>query len=252
MIELYNVPYFGRQITVVYFLHAIEFLIFMTTINPYFTFEYSQPKDYKFSHDSVFFARKVFEIYKIQSLKNFRCLDLCSGCGIIGLDFIFHFLNEKNDFQHSFDFIDIQEIYREHFALNLKKLRNKFNISLDSITFFLDNYKNLKNPSFSEKYDLILCNPPYFFKEMGKLSPSEFKNRCRFFMDANFFQLLDGIANALSTKGSAYLIMRDLSKNGWDTQYEIEKYLDGRLKVIPHEKIRGQLFLRLVKTNSTT
>ncbi|MBV2168118.1 MAG: hypothetical protein KUL82_05355 [Bdellovibrio sp.] len=64
----------------------------MSSINPHYTFHYSQPEEYRFSHDSVMLARKVFERVSASAMENWRGLDLCSGCGIVGLDFLFHAL----------------------------------------------------------------------------------------------------------------------------------------------------------------
>ncbi|MGZ3818223.1 MAG: methyltransferase, partial [Bdellovibrio sp.] len=94
----------------------------MSSVNPHYTFEYSQPEAYRFSHDSVFLARKVFETYCKEEVATLRAMDLCAGCGIVGMDFIFHCKNAWGVTPQAFDFLEVQEIYRDHFMSNKKKL----------------------------------------------------------------------------------------------------------------------------------
>lgn len=197
----------------------------MSSINPYFTLEYSQPSEYHFSHDSVFMARQVFERVGRRVSPSWRVMDLCSGCGIIGLDFLFHLRTEGLTFPQAVDFVDVQDIYASHFALN----RDRFFalrgfVALDKplssneawapeLNFRGANYSDLCGADYTGRYDLVLCNPPYFFKDSGKLSPSKFKNRCRFFLDSDLSTLVSAIANVLAPSGRAFVLSRaDLSE----------------------------------------
>lgn len=213
----------------------------MSSINPHYTFNYSQPEDYRFSHDSVFLARRVFELIKGQEITNINGLDLCSGCGIIGLDFLFHCQKELNQLPASFDFLEVQDIYQKHFEINAQHLMD---VAMQ-IRFVNENYNVLQNADFSNRYDLILCNPPYFFPDKGTLSPSQFKNRCRFFIDSDFKSLLLGIWNSLTTQGNAYVLLRDLSEHGWSSAQEAHKILEKRAKVEVLGDIRGTHFVKI-------
>lgn len=208
----------------------------MSSINPYFTFHYVQPEEYRFSHDSVFLARKVFERYSaVQDRSSLRGLDLCSGCGIIGLDFLFHLQSNGGVEFASFDFLEVQEIYEPYFqknALNLRGLPT-------SLRFLNQNYSILNETPWNEAYDLILCNPPYFHLNQGKLSPSEFKNRCRFFIDSDFPNLLKGIENALAPQGEAYVLLRNQKEHGWNALDEARKILSSRCSLDSCGDIRG-------------
>lgn len=219
----------------------------MSSVNPYYTFEYSQPEAYRFSHDSVFLARQVFELYGQHSnekaLSSLRCLDLCAGCGIVGLDFIFHCKKTWNVTPHQFDFVEVQEIYRAHFFENLRRLG-----PVDSELRFVNrNYAELSSLELvsSSHYDLILCNPPYFRLGQGRLSPSEFKNRCRFFMDADFETLMKAIANSLTPQGNAFVLLRDLKEHGWNAFKEAQDILSSTARIEKIGEIRGTGLARI-------
>lgn len=181
----------------------------LSSINLFPTFEYSQPDEYRFSHDSVFMARRIFEMYRQQDIRHWDCLDLCCGCGIIGLDFLFHLQTEALAGPKTFDFMDVQEIYQSHFLKNVKQLGD-FTTQIEFIT---QNYQNLLAPELPQKYDLILANPPYFDPHQGALSPNAFKNRCRFFLDSTFKVFLEVICSRLKASGAAYFLSRDALKN---------------------------------------
>lgn len=184
--------------------------------------KYSQPEEYHFSHDSVFLARYVFEW--IQKKANFQLLsaaDFCSGCGVVGLDFLIHLHQNKMKLPDSVDFIEVQDIYQKHFEYN----QSQFQLLCPSdvgLIFLNQNYSVVsQETSFFEKYDLILCNPPYFNLGQGKLSLSEFKNRCRFFMDSDFEHLLKSIRASLKADGVAFVLLRSLKDH--KIEYDLKK-----------------------------
>lgn len=175
-----------------------------SSVNPYYTFKYSQPNEYHFSHDSVFLARRVFEILKFENLVSKKVLDLCSGCGIVGLDFLFHLRKENKSLPYQIDFLEVQDVYFSHFKQNCIS----FGEPPTKITYLDKNYETLLSEEHPQQYDLILCNPPYFDSHQGTLSPSIFKNRCRFFLDSSYRSLIDAIAQSLSSQGRAYVLSR--------------------------------------------
>lgn len=192
----------------------------MSSINPHFTIQYSQPEDYRFSHDSVFLSRRVFEILKSSSQKRDFVLDLCSGCGVVGIDYLFHL--EQNQFSppEQMDFMEVQAIYHSHFVKNIAVLNPQH-----SFQFLTMNYSKVtQHTELKNKYDLILCNPPYFKPEMGVLSKSDFKNRCRFMIDSDFKTLIQSILYLLKTDGVAFVLIKDLQENGFSFENELQDF----------------------------
>lgn len=206
----------------------------MSSKNPHFTFNYVQPDEYHFSHDSVFLAREVFERFT-QDLTQVRALDLCSGCGIVGLDFLYHCKTSQKNFPKSFDFLEVQTIYQDYFKKNCLS----FGSDLPQVSFVNQNYEVLKSKDYQSRYDLILSNPPYFRLNQGLLSPSEFKNRCRFFIDSDFKNLIEAIHHSLKPQGSAFILLRDLTAHGVDALHEAQTILGNQRRVSVVTDIRG-------------
>ncbi len=179
----------------------------MSSINPHYTFEYSQPDEYRFSHDSVFLARRIFEITANRIKPEWKILDLCAGSGIVGLDFLFHCRSESGLLPAKVDFLELQTDYKGHFEINVRRL----DLPMVQVRLLQMNYADLVNHDWAKgHYDLILCNPPYFDLGSGKLSENEFKNRCRFFLDADKQQLIKSIRYSLALQGEAYVLMREV------------------------------------------
>jgi tRNA1(Val) A37 N6-methylase TrmN6 len=217
----------------------------MSSINEHYTFEYSQPEEYHFSHDSVFLARQVYEIYRDEGLTPAVCLDLCSGCGIIGLDFLYHNQKERGVVPRSFDFLEVQSaIYQPHFEKNVVHVTD----AKTAIKFIPENYDVLQTESYKNQYDLILCNPPYFHKDQGTLSPSDFKNRCRFFLDSDFANLMRGIENSLRSGGRAYVLLREQRQHGWSAFHLAGQHLSSTMSLEILGDIRGTSLLEIRKS----
>lgn len=204
----------------------------MSSINSYPTLTYAQPEAYRFSHDSVFLARRVFELERDRIGEIDRVLDLCAGCGIVGLDFLFHCRKELGQWPTQCDFLEIQEEYEPFFEAN----RRLFGEPAPKLEWIKGSYADAGEP----QYDLILCNPPYFRPGQGKLSPDSFKNRCRFFLDAGPEKLWSGIRSRLKPGGRAYVLVRELEAHGIDALAEARAVFG---KVQKLEPIRGTGFV---------
>ena len=205
----------------------------MSSINSFPTFKYAQPESYHFSHDSVFLAHQIFEKHSQEiSHPGYDILDLCAGCGVIGMDLLFHQLKESS-FQGETDFLEIQKIYQIHFDENKQSLQKCYPHQKLKLNWIQKNYADIKD---YKKYDLIVSNPPYFLKGHGVLSDNEFKNRCRFFIDSGWMEMILFMKNSLKVNGKAYFLVRDELKK----IIEKEDYFDTSLpKVSFTSQIRG-------------
>ncbi|MFA6237813.1 MAG: methyltransferase [Bacteriovorax sp.] len=195
--------------------------------NSHYTFDYFQPEEYHFSLDSVFLAQKVAGLLQDRSDK-LRVLDLCAGCGIIGLELSLH-----SNLKFKMDFLEVQEVYKPFFQKNLEMIYPE-ETNAGNFRFLNLNYTELLSSSFENHYDLIVCNPPYFFKGEGLLSPNDFKNRCRFFLDSDFKTLVEATLHALIPGGGAYLLVRTGTHHGRSPLEEMNMWLgnSGEAKII--------------------
>ena len=182
-----------------------------------FTYQYKQPDEYHFSLDSIHLAEFVFEHLKSHpDLETWRVLDLCAGCGVIGLELSWYLRELKQ-----FDFVEIQDIYTSHFHQNVLTV-NRPELTLN---WHLLNYEELLGAHWKEKFNLIVSNPPYFQPGQGMLSPSHFKNRCRFYLDSSFTNFIRVLVNTLSDHGKAYFLLRPLHQHGYDAFSDIQNIL---------------------------
>jgi len=220
-----------------------------------FTYSYSQPEDYHFSLDSIempweialHLRERILEDgkekkqspsdYLKNSIRRWKILDLCAGCGVLGFEMNFHLPAIQN-----IDFVEVQDVYRSHFESNKEKVQNS-----GEFQFLNMNYDDLLIPEYAKKYQLILCNPPYFKVEQGKQSPSEFKNRCRFFIDSTFEKLVASIDHTLSDDGEAYLLLRTLDDHGFDLLTELRTLTKERLKIENLTMVRGTFLLKMYR-----
>ncbi|MDO9183854.1 MAG: methyltransferase [Bacteriovorax sp.] len=211
------------------------------TKNKHYTYDYFQPEEYKFSLDSVFLAQKVAKLIEHEKdLHTWKLLDLCAGCGIIGLELSLHLKNQFN-----IDFLEIQDIYQPYFEKNKQMI---YPLASDDQYRFLNlNYHSLLEVGFENSYDLIISNPPYFFKGEGLLSPNEFKNRCRFFMDSDFETLIKSIVFSLKPNSSAYLLVRSGVNHGRSPLKIILEILDSSASAQVIDHIRGTDIVQIRK-----
>ncbi|RUR07612.1 methyltransferase [Legionella sp. km772] len=184
-----------------------------------FTYNYKQPDEYHFCLESIYLADFVASQIKSHSdLGSLRVLDLCAGCGVIGIE-----LSWRLRALRQIDFVEIQSIYTDYFFQNLAEV-NRPELEL---RWHVLNYDALHAKNWQGRFDLIVSNPPYFQPGHGILSPSNFKNRCRFYLDSSFENYIAALANSLANKGKAYFLLRSLKQHGYDLFSDVQKQLAG-------------------------
>lgn len=114
-------------------------------------------------------AEATIRLIRERGLRNLRILDVCCGVGIIGLT-IFSRLRDESIVEKA-GFVDINIFNLNSLERTLKR-NNMGDLIGDKIDFWLSN--SLNGVPESEKFDLIVSNPPHFFSEAhtaNSLSP---------------------------------------------------------------------------------
>lgn len=206
-----------------------------------FTYQYSQPDEYHFSLDSIHLAEWVAKrLAHHPELKTWRVLDLCAGCGVIGLELSWYLRDLKQ-----FAFVEVQDVYTPHFQKNVMTV-NRPELQLE---WHLLNYEALLENTWKDKFNLIVSNPPYFQPQQGMLSPSQFKNRCRFFLDSSFTHFIQALVNTLAPKGQAFFLLRSLTQHGYDSFSKVEEIVKKTSVTVKRiDQIRGTDVVLLEKS----
>jgi len=162
--------------------------------------DYHQPKFYHFSEDSLQLVHWASENISLDL--PLKCLDLCAGCGVIGLELML----KSTNFQ--MDFCEIQTPFYDDFEKNFKQLFPHGHPGRG--IFFKEDFNILSTRlDLFQTYDYIFCNPPYFSPRKGRLSSCPQKRICRFFSEENWAQLFVSFTRLLKPKGKAYFLARE-------------------------------------------
>lgn len=146
---------------------------------------------YRFTSDSVCLARFV------KAKKGEEVADFCSGSGIVGL----HFFAENRGVRHVTCFEadeGLAAMNRDTVALNgLGDFFTVENIRVQDI-----------GPAYTEKFSLILCNPPYERPDGGFASPDPAVSPCRRELSLTLGELLDSAKRCLKFGGRLAVVHR--------------------------------------------
>ena len=162
--------------------------------------DYNQPDFYHFSDDSVWLAKAVSQVLKNEDTFDFKALDLCAGCGVVGIEIIFDLTKSLY-----FDFIELQSVFLKYFDLNVKSLSQ---LGVNTKFINQDFRKLYKNEKFYDAYDLVVSNPPYFEVGKHRLSTNNEKNICRFFKEGSFVEFIQSVLWVTKTGGKVFFLRR--------------------------------------------
>ena len=154
--------------------------------------DYLQPDFYRFNQDSIRLITRVTE--KVE--KASTILDLGSGCGLIGLELAQHYLPDL------LTLLELQEDFRDILAENVKRKSPPQTCTEIFITSF-------SKWTHAKTYELIVCNPPYYFPDSGQPSANVRRGLARSFLVDDWGVLLELIFRSLASGGLAMLVVKN-------------------------------------------
>ena len=126
-----------------------------------------------------------------------RLLDIGTGTGLIALMLAQRMLKENNNSTFKIDAIDIDQSSIEQATENISN--SPFS------QFITTHFTSLQDYSPSEKYDAIVCNPPYFVASLK--SPDANRTQARHTDSLSFNDLLQHSARLLNSEGTLSVIL---------------------------------------------
>jgi tRNA1Val (adenine37-N6)-methyltransferase len=188
--------------------------------------DYSQPDFYRFNQDSLELVKWIIQnVSEAESV-----LDLGAGSGVIGIELA------RSLKPRRLTLVEVQREYEVHLRKNMD-------------TFVpADTHTNIVIESFSQfapsiKYDLIVCNPPYYLPGRGEVSPDPARAIARSFIVDRWEILLKKVSEVMSEKGRCFFVLK---KDEWLERYIVEKAESCSLRVRCCEYEKGIMILELI------
>lgn len=153
--------------------------------------DYLQPDFYRFNVDSLKLVKLICEHHPKASF----LLDAGAGCGVIGIE-----LAQKIPVEEV-HFLEVQREFSSYLQKNIELFipKTKYSISISS---FLD-FKS------ERRFDLIVCNPPYYLPGRGQPNTDPRRGICRSFQIDSWNVLLNLFTSYLSDEGSAWVVIKN-------------------------------------------
>ena len=126
-----------------------------------------------------------------------RLLDIGTGTGLIALMLAQRMLKENNNSTFKIDAIDIDQSSIEQATENIS--------NSPFARFITTHFTSLQDYSPSEKYDAIVCNPPYFVASLK--CPDANRTQARHTDSLSFNDLLQHSARLLNSEGTLSVIL---------------------------------------------
>lgn len=132
-----------------------------------------------------------------------KILDMCAGCGIIGIETAKRVQLESLKCAIELTFCEIQDEFRESLKINSAGINSRI---------FITDLFNLKHQNY---YDIIVCNPPYFDKTSFRSSPDPRRDFCRR-SERSIHEILLCAFEYLAPGGTFYGVLRESKANQID------------------------------------
>ncbi|MCD6292980.1 MAG: methyltransferase [Deltaproteobacteria bacterium] len=209
-----------------------------TTIEkpPHCDIAIEQPKSgYRYNQDPFILTRFIIEHRELWRTQfPGECLDLGTGVGIIPMLMARDFPTTR------FTGIEIQSELAALAIANIK--RNRLNEQIEIISA---DYRDLsENNDFKNRFKVVVCNPPYYPADDGRLNLCPQKRRARHELSGNLESLTLAAARFLAPKGIFILIFPAERLIELITCLRSVKLEPKRLQFIhPHNSDRAGMFI---------
>jgi tRNA1Val (adenine37-N6)-methyltransferase len=152
---------------------------------------YSQPAFYRFNEDSINLVKWI----QATGIKPDRILDLGAGSGVLGIELALLLTPQK------LTLVEVQEEFQSHLETNCRYFLS--NSVAHSI--FIKSFLNFKS---DQKFDLIVCNPPYYLPGNGELPQDPKRAIARTFLIDSWPILLKTISDSMSAEGKGFIVLK--------------------------------------------
>ena len=146
-----------------------------------------QNKEYCFTKDSIDLAKFC------NSKSGDNVLELCAGCGVIS--FYAFALNKFSKLYLN----ELQTAFCQTIDKNIK-----LNNMQDKAFLLPGDLNELKAQNFEKKFDVIICNPPYF--KNGSVAKTPY-NICKYEISVTLKDVISKARELIKDKGKLYLSM---------------------------------------------
>lgn len=185
-----------------------------------------QAPEYKFTKDSIDLAK----FCNISS--NDNVLELCSGCGVISF--------------YAYDIKSFNTLYLNELQNNFYEAIEK-NIELNNLqakAFLLKgDLKNLKSCDFDKKFDVIICNPPYYKYNNEEKSVY---NTCRREIKITLKEIIQKASELIKDKGKFYICITAERSAELLGELYLNNFMAKRIRYLKNEK--DEVYLILVES----
>lgn len=150
------------------------------------------PNGYCFTSDSVYLANFA------KAKPNDLVVDLCSGSGVIGI-----LLQAKTNAKHV-TLVELQEP-----LANMSERSVRFNHLESKVSVINKPLQNIHKQIGQEKFDVVVCNPPYKMQHSSLLGESESISICKHEITVMLKEIVTEAAKLLKFGGNFYTINKE-------------------------------------------